>query len=464
MDSVRAQNTSIHDYVRDTTPFLAEFADTATVYEHSVAPGHWSLPSHASIFTGEHVDEHMLVSRKYCLEAGHTVWEQLSGEYDYDTGVFSSNTFVVDSDFGLNRGFDTVVNVPQNRLFNQGVSPADFEDIGYLSYLYACLNSSHTSESILNGLHTKLPSAPLLRRLYPDNSVGFAEEFLAWEKQVSEPWAACLNLMEAHGPYADSEQYDEWANEYLRTIQDEKVNDYAIQCGEGHWFERRALENLYDCAIATIDQRLKLIIENLRRQDVLDETLVIITSDHGEAFGEQSNVRPTNQLQAHSFGLHESLLHVPLIVKAPGQTERRRVSETVSLTAFPNVVDAALSGANSYQPFVTDTQVIASGYNHRIEEYSDMIREHCGSTDRFTGEIRATYAEEKGEKRKFIQWGDDEATVRMHETGVTEKISQSASGRIESAFENIQNREIRNKRGETNEYAKRRLKELGYIQ
>lgn len=78
-DSVRAQNVSLYGHLNRTTPFLDSFASEATVYTEPVSPGTWSLPSHASIFTGYHVWEHRLTSFNDSLRPGHTIWE---GVYD----------------------------------------------------------------------------------------------------------------------------------------------------------------------------------------------------------------------------------------------------------------------------------------------------------------------------------------------------------------------------------------------
>ncbi len=464
MDCVRARNTSVYGYLRDTTPFLSNFLDTATVYEHAVAPGHWSLPSHASLFTGYHVNEHGLTSRNYCLEPGHTIWEQLAQSHDYSTGVFSSNPFLTESDFGLNRGFDTIVSSLRDIPFREGVAPTDYEDVSYLSYVQHCLDSEHTRESIINGIHAKAPNAPVISRLYPETEVSFAEEFLSWQSDVSGPWGACINFMEAHGPYADSQRCDHWEQEYFRQVQSKERSGYAFQCGAAHWSERTVLENLYDCGILTIDNYIEQIIDTLAQRNVLDETLVVITSDHGEGFGEQSNVRPANRIHAHNFGLHEVLLHVPLVVKLPGQTEGDRVAETVSLTDFPRVVDELIAGNATTQSFLTTNPVLAAGQNNRIHEYRELIEEHCATIDRFTGEIRTTYFEDEDGKGKFIQWGADEAKVRIPDTRVTEKVSQSASEEIDSAFGTVEDRQIRMKKGEADEQTKQRLKELGYRQ
>lgn len=66
-DSLRAENTSLHGYHRDTTPFLDELADESIVYDTAIAPSIWSLPSHASIWTGLHADEHRLYSTTSAL-------------------------------------------------------------------------------------------------------------------------------------------------------------------------------------------------------------------------------------------------------------------------------------------------------------------------------------------------------------------------------------------------------------
>ena len=89
MDSVRAKNMSLHGYTRPTTPFLNKFAEESVVYEQARAPGPNTLTSSASIFTGSHVLSHGLTNRKKKLRSGNTVWDAVSEEYGYDTGIFS---------------------------------------------------------------------------------------------------------------------------------------------------------------------------------------------------------------------------------------------------------------------------------------------------------------------------------------------------------------------------------------
>ena len=96
LDSVRAKNTSLLGYPRETTPKLETFAKNATTYTNARAPGIHSISSHTSIFTGYHVAEHQATSHGASLRPGHTVWEMLSGA-GYRTGLFTPNAVVAES-------------------------------------------------------------------------------------------------------------------------------------------------------------------------------------------------------------------------------------------------------------------------------------------------------------------------------------------------------------------------------
>ena len=111
---------------------------------------------------------------------------------------------------------------------------------------------------------------------------------LRWlEQDKGQPFFAWVHLYDPHSPYEPPEPYRSQ-------------------------FARRGPAGLYDGEIAYVDAMVGKLVEALRARKVLDDTLIVVTSDHGEHFGE-------HHMLEHKFSLYEPLLHVPLIVRAPGR-------------------------------------------------------------------------------------------------------------------------------------------------
>lgn len=107
LDSLRAKNMSLHGYYRETTPFLSKYADQATVYRQARSPSIHSVASHASMWTGIHVEEHQAIHHESMVDPEKTVWSDLQRE-GYETGLFTKNT-VVNQASNLAAPFETTV-------------------------------------------------------------------------------------------------------------------------------------------------------------------------------------------------------------------------------------------------------------------------------------------------------------------------------------------------------------------
>jgi arylsulfatase A-like enzyme len=226
LDSLRAKNTSIHGYERDTTPFLSDWTNETVVFEEARAPSVASLPSHVSIFTGYHTIEHRFNNdehSKYRLRPGTTIWEELSNNYGYTTGIFSDNPYLTDLPIGIQSAFDTVVDGTKPP-FPSGINPHEYHDgynAEYLDWLKACLRSNTPVRSLLNGLSMKMTNSKdiyLPGFLQPTDLI---HSFFNWinDDSISRPWAACINLMDTHKPYKPKQKYDEWSDGPERAIQ-----------------------------------------------------------------------------------------------------------------------------------------------------------------------------------------------------------------------------------------------------
>lgn len=471
MDSVRAANTSLHGHEHETTPYLEKLAEEATVYEQARSPGTWSLPSHTSIFTGYHVVEHGITRTRHQLEPGHTVFEELRDEHGYATGVFSENTWITDMPVGLQHAFETIEGA-RNLPYPGALDPTNFvlaEGQGeYIAYLKRCLAHDHPFQSMANGVFSKLSwDYP---RLLPDRFKSstparvYGDLFLDWQAERDKPWAACVNFMDAHLPYLPDDEHDRWGGSRLRRLQngmDDQV--WEFNGGRRPWWQRKALEGLYDGTVHQIDTEVERVVEQLRDRGVLEDTLVIVTSDHGEGFGEPSRIRPNARVAAHGAGIHEVLCHVPLVVRRPGG-ESERVAEPASLTAFPDVVRAALRGTR--ESFVPDGPVVVS--SHGLEEpMEDRALRYTDDLHRFNGDCRAVYRamdDRDGAVKKALSWRDRRCRIDGYDAKTSYRASETDGDIVDETFGAFADRGVRVESEDEIEAAtEERLKDLGYM-
>jgi len=470
LDSVRARNTSLHGYDNETTPFLSSFAQNrSTWYTQARSPAATSLTSHASIFTGMAVTQHGVTATHKRLEPGYSIFEQLAAD-GYETGVFSENTWITNVDAGLNR-FDTVVG-PQNLPFPDAVDPREFvatEGQGnYREYLSAAFESGQPARSLANGLAIKLEyDYPSLR---PDilNSKASGETyinaFLDWQSQQTGPWAACLNLMDAHIPYEPPAEHDQWGGDKARTIQNSVTEQkWEFAGGQRPWWQKRALEGLYDGAIRHVDDLLERLVSALDSTGVLENTLLVITADHGEGFGERSHIRPT-RIAEHNVAIHESLTHVPLVVHMPGKTPVKRVDEPVSLTAFPQAVQRARAG--KVPSFVTSDPVVsvAVGLDEPKQRRAQPYIDDMGP---YTATAKAVYeADSDGSIMKYVTWRDEERTVAAPNPRTSFTVSETGGEKINDVFESLGDAGVSGSgdgADSMSDTTREQLEDLGYI-
>lgn len=471
MDSVRAKNSSLYGHHRETTPFLEEFAESATVYEQARAPGRWSLPSHTSIFTGLHVAEHGLCDEGLRLETG-TIFSELADEHGYDTGLFSYNGYINGRvDTGLSDGFNTVEGY-RDPLFPNAANPAGLRG-QKMAFLRQCLASGQPVRSVLNGLlmkagwdYPELTPDWFLRNTSagqtPDDV--YVNLFLDWHADRDGPWAACLNFMETHNDYLPAPEHSRWEADGARALQAELENgSWEYLCGGRPLTELELIETLYDGAIHQVDNHVRRVVESLDRQGVLEDTLVVITADHGEGFGEPCELRDGLPMVQHVVGANECLLHVPLVVQFPGQSDGVTVSDVASLTKFPTVVRAAVEGrATPEAAFVPgDGWVLAS--THGLNEVNDeKMRRYCDDETPFHGDTLVVYRGAAPRVEKATIWEDRSVTLEIKDAQTARVVKADRREDVVATFEGLECRDIISEnRGVSNE-VEQQLKHLGY--
>ena len=329
LDTVRATELSLYGFGRATTPALERWAADGVVFERAIATAPWTLPSHASLFTGRWAHE-LSTARHRALDRTHpTLAETLWGE-GYLTAGFVANLAFCGRDSGLARGF---IHYEDN--------PVSAGEVVVSSALGRTVTNFARLRRLL-GAHEMLgrKSAEQLQ-----------QAFLSWvEHHPGRPFFAFINYFEAHQPYLPPGPF---VGRFASGSPVPRVGVYryrAHDVGLDPAYRYTATDlaaerEAYQESIAYLDAQLDQLLRELARRSLLDRTLVIVTSDHGEQFGEHG-------LHNHANSVYTQLLHVPLILRLPGKVPAGlRVPTAVSLRDLPaTVLDVLGLGASARYP------------------------------------------------------------------------------------------------------------------
>lgn len=298
LDATRAQNMSVYGYPRRTTPNIARLGEQGVVFERAIATTSWTLPSVASMITGYYPTS-LSADWLTPLDERYPVLAERLLARGYLTGAFSANLNYVTRETGLARGFLRFMDVritASEMLLTVSLVQSDLVRNARLAMrkrdvmgLLGALARFHWARS--SSTPTHLPkSADLVVR-----------QFLDWQVSAQgRPWFAMLQMIDAHAPYKAKAPFD--------TL-----------------FRASGVTAAYDGAIATIDRELGALWTELRRRGAMERTIVVIAADHGELFGEFG-------LWEHGNSLFMPVVHVPLIIRAPGRVPPGiRVRHPVSL-------------------------------------------------------------------------------------------------------------------------------------
>lgn len=466
LDSVRARNVSLYDYHRETTPFLSEYGDRATVYTQARSPGIHSVASHASLWTGTHVEQHKMKEHEDELQAGTTIWETLADE-GYKTGLFTTNPVVAHSSNLGNvfeyRNVDQFVD-QKRKLFSDAHSPADVSRReGVMGNLRRSLIDERPLRSLANSAYH------LYKKKQKESgdsldSTDLVDDFLSWASDSERPWGACINLMDAHLPYTPLPEFDRWGGKKLRSLQSDLKKPPSYEFIRGRpWWQLEAFENLYDGSIREADEHVRQVITGMEERGLHEKTLIVVTSDHGEGFGELSTVNGCTRLVDHSWGIDEVLTHVPLVVKYPRQSSSETVDELATLTQFPDTVRAATEDSAPRDSFVPDGPVVVS--TDRLREADDaMFEESEESPEDYHGPWRAVYEQSGGDVRKYVRWSGRTTVEEIHSVDYSTVVDIEQGGRVERTFADLPSLDLKKANNTTvSDEVEDRLTELGYL-
>jgi arylsulfatase A-like enzyme len=294
VDTLRADRLGVYGNPRGLTPFLDELAGRGTVFLNAYSPSSWTCPSVASLFTSRYSTQHRVVSFESKLADDEVTLGELLAQRGYVGGGFSAN-FRMTAELGYGQGF---------------------------AYWQAFI--SPPGDSKARGDFLRQHVVPWLQTTRAQNS--------------GSPVFLYLQYMETHAPYDPREPYRTRFQHLRDDVDLAEARGALTRAGFGMRnltkSDVEVLASMYDGEVASVDEEIRLLLAALEPLGMRrDNTIVIVTADHGEEFGEHGEL-------VHGVTLFEPAIRVPWIIVAPGFPGGRVVYENVSLLDLaPTLLD-----------------------------------------------------------------------------------------------------------------------------
>ena len=361
LDTHRRDRMGCYGYPRGTSPNLDAFAREATVFENAISPAQWTTPVHASMFSGEFPSTHLTLQPPDTLSPRFRTLAQWLRANDYHTAGFCNNPLVGVLNNGFRRGFENFYNyggaIPST-LDGSSKSWVASRDRVWAWYTQLLRKISYPIQNLFakSDRFFQLAMHPRLVFLWTRyanfkgktaDSIREATLFVRQHMtgQDKTPHFLFINLMETHLPFAPPQHFvdtfapqlrqDRAAWDFMRVYNTQALSWLLPMETPFSPLQARTLSDMYDAEVAYQDHLLAELLEPLDQPEHRENTMLIFVSDHGEMLGE-------HQLMGHGFGVYQELVHVPLMIRFPGQREGRRIAAPVSTRRlFHTVLDVA---------------------------------------------------------------------------------------------------------------------------
>lgn len=330
LDTIRADHLGCYGYARPTSPNIDRFAEHAVRYQRSIATAPWTLPSHASMFTGLYPHEHGARSFKVSdrrqnnarpLPRAHTRLAEVLQRLGYRTAAFVANNVYLTKRWNLHQGFD------EYRVERQRASGVNRDTLRWLA------------------------------------------------SQDEQPFFLFVNYMDAHRPYntASGPSQVDWDVPRDRSLLNQLIDDAMTGDGKADPALREAVVAQYDNAIAHVDRAVGQLLSALDEAGHGDRALIVVTSDHGEYFGE-------HRLVEHSKDVYEGAVRVPLLIREPGRHRGRSDGTPVTSAHLPRMIleriPAARRELEHFPRRAGDEPILSENYFTRTKDLLHPVWGH----------------------------------------------------------------------------------------
>jgi uncharacterized sulfatase len=372
LDTHRVDRLGCYGYERGTSQNLDSFSQNSTIYLKAISPAQWTIPSHASMFSGEYPTTHKTIQASDALNSQLVTLGEYARYEGYKTIGFCNNPLVGVLDNGFRRGFQEFYNyggtIPSTPSINGNNKNSLLSKIRRQYFKLIDRIATPIQQAVAVSPEVlQIALNPLLVPLWTrfsnfkgDTEASIKDTTVYLKASEDQPKFIFLNLMETHMPYTPPRRYlKKFASIVLDDVEaGEFMSVYNTRAL--HWLlpldkpysslQSQTLSDMYDAEVAYQDHLLNQLLVVLDQPEHRENTLVIIVGDHGEMLGE-------HQIMGHGLGVHEELVHVPMMIRFPGQSNQNRIEQAVSTTRIFNTILEAIGLETINMP---NTEVVST--------------------------------------------------------------------------------------------------------
>ncbi len=338
IDTLRADHLSCYGYERNTSPTIDKLAKEGVLFENAVSSTTWTLPAHAALFTSLPDAIHSVITTSSRLDPNRVTLQEIMKYHGYATAAFYSCPFL-DPIFGLDQGFD---------LYESCMATSSvYKDPSFLE-LGGNLKELRDTPGFFKNSALRSQAAELRRQMQEIYEKGefqartdvtgerVTDKATRWlEEHFQEKFFLFLHYFDVHYDFVPPEPWSQYFDaDYTGSFDG---RDFMINKNISPDMDEKDLKHivaLYDGEIAYTDYQLSRVLEKLQKLGLMDRTLIIITSDHGEEFFEHG-------MKGHRKNLYDVTLKIPLIFYFEGiiPLDKRIESQVRIIDIFPTILD-----------------------------------------------------------------------------------------------------------------------------
>ncbi len=352
VDSLRADSLPCYGYAKNTAPFMCEYAKKNILFSRAYAPSSWTLPSEMSLFTGLYPTNHgMDTAMQDMLNPQITTLPMALQKSGYETTAISNAQPNIGLEQGLGRGFTTVKATPNTphdaipMLLEAVDTIQTTNDRHKPAFVYFHTDGVHNYNSGFPDVPSSYPLDPTYHPpMMPKDMYAFTQntwdvmlDHLLWvtnvdgNKNIDDPYTrSYTHLMNAKTLSEAKTVFDSLPSADRNAISWESGNDKVREfLGSDYAPLSR---HLYDEAVRNVDTYMTQVFTRLAERNLDKNTIVIITSEHGEFLGERG-------LFGHGTQFFDPETHVPLIMHVPNVSQKTVTGLTSLLDVYATVID-----------------------------------------------------------------------------------------------------------------------------
>lgn len=475
MDTVRAHDIGFLSH--SSGPFNTNNAEAVSI-DKAFTSAPWTLPSHASLFTGTTPSKHGAHAGNKHLDNTLITLPGVLQNHGFETVAVSNNTWISE-EFGFNRGFNTFYKTWQyvQSDTDLGRIARQEEGLTKLTEATKALFDGNPVTNLTNAIYGQF-----FRKADDDGAARTNEWMEDWltTRDDSRPFFLFVNYLEPHLEYRPPKAH---AEEHLP---DDVTFEKAMGVSQDAWgyitgtidiaekdFE--ILQALYHAEITYLSEKINAVTQMLKDAGEWENTLFIVTSDHGENIGDHG-------LMDHQYAVYDTLIHVPLFIHGGPFGEKEEIHDLVQLVDLPptilDVLDIDAPAAReqfqgiSFHPDSDETRDFAIAEYMAPQPSMDAIQKRVGDLPEHVREYDRSLRAIRTDQYKYIRGSDGSQELYdiQRDPGETEDIAEThddvvsdLDNRLDDwldSFEHAEHTDTVSMDDDT----KARLEDLGYLQ